>query len=254
MNVNFSSRPSNSALLSLAIAIFLLTPGFGQTASNIPGYEPVQFKKNDLSTTAGKILDRRDELLKKEKLSEKEQTELSALLAIYNESVESIWDVIKSGCSWYCGGGNYLVRASSQLTPSGAISYAASSANDLSYQTVWVEGKPDDGRGEYLEFLFKNESPRITSVIISNGYIKSEKTWHENNRVKTLTLYVNGSAYATLLLADTPDDQIFKVGTLGRNPDGSDLVLKFEIADVYPGTVYNDTAITEIYFDGIDVH
>jgi intein/homing endonuclease len=41
---------------------------------------------------------------------------------------------------------------------------------------------------------------------------------------------------------------------LGRRPDGKDLVLKFEITDVYPGDKYDDTAITELFFDGIDVH
>jgi len=30
--------------------------------------------------------------------------------------------------------------------------------------------------------------------------------------------------------------------------------MKFEIIEVYKGTKYDDTAITEIYFDGIDVH
>ena len=55
-------------------------------------------------------------------------------------------------------------------------------------------------------------------------------------------------------LLDTKDDQIFQLGTFGRNTDRSDLVLKFEIIEVYKGLKYNDTAITEIYFDGIDVH
>jgi hypothetical protein len=30
--------------------------------------------------------------------------------------------------------------------------------------------------------------------------------------------------------------------------------MRFEIMDVYKGDKYDDTAITEIYFDGIDVH
>ena len=30
--------------------------------------------------------------------------------------------------------------------------------------------------------------------------------------------------------------------------------LRFEIAAVYSGTDYEDTAISEIWFDGIDVH
>jgi hypothetical protein len=29
---------------------------------------------------------------------------------------------------------------------------------------------------------------------------------------------------------------------------------KFEIADVYPGKKYKDTAITELVFDGVGVH
>jgi hypothetical protein len=57
-----------------------------------------------------------------------------------------------------------------------------------------------------------------------------------------------------LNLLDTKDDQIPQLGTFGRNTDGSDLVLKFEIIEVYKGLKNNDTAITEIYFDGIDVH
>lgn len=53
---------------------------------------------------------------------------------------------------------------------------------------------------------------------------------------------------------DSRTDQVFEVGTLGHNKDGSDLVLKFEIMKVYKGSKYDHTAITEIYFDGIDVH
>jgi hypothetical protein len=30
--------------------------------------------------------------------------------------------------------------------------------------------------------------------------------------------------------------------------------LRFEILDVYPGEKYTDTVISELYFDGIDVH
>ena len=40
----------------------------------------------------------------------------------------------------------------------------------------------------------------------------------------------------------------------GYRVDGKDLVLTFKIVDVYPGTTYDDTAITEIFFDGMDVH
>ncbi len=55
-------------------------------------------------------------------------------------------------------------------------------------------------------------------------------------------------------LNDSRNIQEFNFDPLGRNKDGTDLVLRFEILEVYKGTKYDDTAITEIYFDGIDVH
>lgn len=33
-----------------------------------------------------------------------------------------------------------------------------------------------------------------------------------------------------------------------------DWTLKFEILEVYEGSKYSDTVISEIYFNGIDVH
>ena len=106
----------------------------------------------------------------------------------------------------------------------------------------------------FLEFYFKNNSPRITEIIISNGYMKSETAWKNNNRLKKLRLKVNGKSFGILNLEDSKTDQIFELGTFGRNKNGKDLILKFEILEVYKGDKYNDTAITEIYFSGIDVH
>ena len=65
---------------------------------------------------------------------------------------------------------------------------------------------------------------------------------------------MNGEIFGILKLTDTKTDQTFKLGTFGHNKDESDLVLKFEILEIYKGEKYDDTAITEIYFDGIDVH
>lgn len=221
---------------------------------SLPALSPANKYTLDLSVKRQKEIERRDKLLAKGKLTKEEQKELNALLEKNDEMTISVWDVISSECSWYCGGGNYDVKASSVLPGSKAASYAALSANDLSYQTAWVEGKEGEGIGEHLEYFFKNDAPRITSIIISNGYVKTETAWKNNNRVKKLKLYVNGKPYRILNLEDTRDDQVFEIGTLGRNKNGKDLVLRFEIMEVYKGDKYNDTAITEIYFDGIDVH
>lgn len=111
-----------------------------------------------------------------------------------------------------------------------------------------------DGIGEYVEYHFKAESPRITQIQIANGYVKTEKAWFENARVKTLKMYVNGKPYAMLDLRDTRALQIFDVPVLGRNNGDKDWVLRFEIAEVYKGDKYDDVIISEIFFEGIDMH
>jgi hypothetical protein len=257
------------AILSVAANLFYQTPEMKRTIATLllvyalwpagaqprpKDFYPTHKSPVDVSAKAQQGFERRNRLLDKEKLNPEEQKELNTLLTTYDETLDSVWDIIGHECSWYCGGGNYKIKASSSLPDSSGISYGAKSANDLSYRTVWVEGKKGEGKGEYLEYFFKNESPRITSIIISNGYIKTKAAWHANNRVKTLKLLVNGKPYGLLHLHDTTDDQSFDIGKLGRNKNGSDLVLRFEIVDVYKGDKHNDTAITEIYFDGIDVH
>lgn len=208
----------------------------------------------DLSKKAETELARQYELLDKKDLSIAEEKELQELLMQYGEVVEDIWQVIDGGCSWYCGGNNYKVEASSALKDYKQISYSAESANDNSYKTAWVENKEGPGIGESISYFFENKCPRVTAVIISNGYMKSDEAWANNNRVKTLKLIVNSEPYAVLHLLDSKTDQKFEVGTLGRRADGQDLILTFEIMEVYKGAKYDDTAITEVYFDGIDVH
>jgi hypothetical protein len=240
-----------NSIFTLTI-LLISTLSFGQNKLKV--FTPSNHYSPDLSIETKNEIERQTELLSREDLTETEKLELDALVQKYGEVVQSVWDIIDGGCSWYCGGGNYKVTASSELATQNFNSYKAKSANDLSYLTAWVEGKKGSGIGEYIEYSFQNNSPRITSIIISNGYMKSDNAWKNNNRVKSLKLFVNGKEFGILKLTDSKTDQTFKIGTFGHNKDGSDLVLKFEVLEVYRGDKYDDTAITEIYFDGIDVH
>jgi hypothetical protein len=176
--------------------------------------------------------------------------------------LKGYWDAIGEGCSWYCGGGPDSVWASSALKPMAGINYKADNAHDLSYKTAWVEGMPGSGIGEYLVYRFSAQAPRITKIIVVNGYVKSEKAWRDNARVKKLKLYINNKPFAILNLQDKRNEQIFGFEPIGNN-DRDDWealaakpawTMKFEIMEVYKGDRFEDCAITEIYFDGIDVH
>jgi hypothetical protein len=205
--------------------------------------------------TKGKIADRAAYLAEnRDNLTSAELKELELINETNSEEDLYVWEV-NWGCSWYCGAGSCEETASSSLKPSGKMKYDAGNAHDLNLKTAWVEGVPGHGIGEYLTYVFENKSPRITTILIYNGYVKSKAVWKNNSRVRSLKMYVNGKPYAVLQLKDTWACQSFDLGEkLGRTADGKDLVLKFEITDVYPGDKYEDTAITELFFDGVDVH
>jgi len=200
-------------------------------------------------------------LIKCEQLSDKKNKDYSKYEAMspedkalvdLGEEDSVLGHFYSAACSWYCGGEISNVSSSSALS----AQYKGENAHDFSILSVWAEGVPGNGEGEYLVYTFPGSCPRITTVEILNGYTKTEKAWLDNGRVKRLRMYYNGKPYAILELEDTRKLQSFDVGILGFFNDSSapDWTLKFEILEVYPGDRYADTVITELFFDGIDVH
>lgn len=249
--------------------ILFITWSFGSAQNTIKEIKPFEIQLLNLSNEAAAkfqadrakyaaILKKINDGAKAEDLSADEEK-------IWNETdetIEDFWDIIGGGCSWYCGGGPRKVTASSELMSQGSNSYKADNAHDLSYRTAWVEGVSGNGTGESLSYTFAPETPRITDIIVVNGYVKSEKAYADNARVKKLKVYLNEKPFAILQLEDKRSKQVFKFEPIGngnrqnmkalsQQPGWS---LKFEILEVYKGLKYDDVAITEIYFDGIDVH
>ena len=164
-------------------------------------------------------------------------------------------DLYSEACSWYCRGNVFSLTASSQLQADKDSAYTAKNAHDSNHESVWIEGGDGQGIGEYLLYEFAGMCPRINTVKILNGHVKSDKDWCNWSRVKLLKMYYNETDYAILELEDSRTLQCFDVGLLGYNDkNAANWTLKFEILDVYPGEKYDDTAISELYFDGVDVH
>ena len=184
-----------------------------------------------------------------------------ALFDTYPEVYKDIWDIVGGGDGWYNSGGPYQVTASSSLSSQGTNTYEAINAHDLNYENAWVEGAKGYGIGEYLTYHFKAASPRVTDIIIVNGYVKSVSAYRNNSRVKKLRVYLNDLPLAVLNLEDRIANQVFKLDPIGTSDRSDwdameklpDWKLKFEILEVYKGTKYDDVVISEIYFDGMDV-
>lgn len=159
------------------------------------------------------------------------------------------------GCCWYCGGNVDTIMVSSYHKPENNNTYHAENAHDFNHKTVWAT----DGSGidDYIVFSFAGSCPRITSVAILNGHVKSDQSWRDNSRVKSLLLYYNDKPYKLLELQDSRSLQFFDLDTLGNGPGHEgypNWTLKFEIKEVYPGQRYEDCVIADFIFDGIDNH
>ena len=187
---------------------------------------------------------------------------INAFEADIERTQESIYDALGAECSFYCGCNMGEQKASSTLKQQGKKDYKDSNIHDLDFSTTWVEGAEGYGVGEWVEYTLPAYNPRITELLIANGYVRTKKLWEENSRVKVLDVEVNGKPFARIHLADIYALQSVKVPYIGysdrenrENLNGkAPIRIRFIIREVYPGTKYEDTAISEIFFDGIDVH
>ena len=137
------------------------------------------------------------------------------------------------------------ITASSTLSSQGAHSYRAANLKDSNIETAWVEGVSGYGVGQWIKYQGVRQE-QISRIHILNGYVKSDKAWSENARVKRLKVYRDGRPLCILELQNSRSLQTFRLPWAG---DCSYINrLRFEILEVYPGTKYQDTVISEIYF------
>ncbi len=180
----------------------------------------------------------------------------------FPEGKEDYWDILGIGCNFYCGTERAKPTATSALAPKNGETFGAENLHDDSYRTAWAENAEGYGMGESITYTFAPGHPRITQIIVLNGYLKSDKDWQDYSRAKTLKMYINDKPYAVLHLKDSKQEQIFDVDTIGcaNRTDKAAMaeqpptVLRFELGEHYPGRVHAATALTEIYFNGVDVH
>lgn len=176
------------------------------------------------------------------------------------------------GCSSWCGayGFEQEAEASSELA-SAEDRYAAGNVLVQDRQSAWAEGAEGPGIGESLIYRqsctygtdnkweaisYDNQEPlldgfmRYSEICVVNGYAKTPKTWEENGRVKKLMMYVEGRPYACLELEDTMQPQYFKLPEDDiKVLNGGMLEVRFEILEVYPGSVYEDTCLTGLIME-----
>lgn len=148
--------------------------------------------------------------------------------------------------------------------------YSGYSAVDGNSTTAWVEGVAGDGKGELLMITKLDLSKKLE---IHSGFGKNQALFAANNRPKTINLHIVralpqgggqsqcGSNYHSLkiinsskvILKDVNQFQPlpmvpFKKETYLFQGEQWDYEywLMIELVDVYPGTKYQDTCISEV--------
>ncbi len=150
--------------------------------------------------------------------------------------------------------------------------YCADHVTVQNRDAAWAEGAEGNGVGESIVYRqscvcgtdnkwegilqWDSMDPKIdgflrySEICIVNGYAKDEKAWEENGRIKQLLMYVGNKPYAYLELEDTIYPQYFKLPEDDiKIINGGMLEVRYEITQVYPGSLYEDTCLTGLVME-----
>lgn len=132
--------------------------------------------------------------------------------------------------------------ASSVLPADGPFTYGAGNTLDGNLDTAWNDGSPGSGAGEKLTYRFAG-SVQLTSIRLVNGFASTPELFAQNARIRAVVVLTDAGRFP-LTLADVPERQEL-VMDFGRT---SSVVL--DVVTTYPGSAYEDLAMTEIEFFG----
>lgn len=164
---------------------------------------------------------------------------------------------------------NIEVHSSSTLK-----GYPVTNLIDKKIETAWVPGKKGikgDGIGELISIDLNLKIHSLNCPVILDyfgmipGYLKNDKTWEQNNRVKSALLiierdrfdsekYISYKDYAILRLkfTDFKGIQIFNIDSYNEIEGDMNIYkrLWIVIENVYKGTKFDDTCISELVIGG----
>lgn len=141
----------------------------------------------------------------------------------------------------------YTVKTSQQQN-----AYPATNLCDMNLATAWV-GKV----GDWIEVTF--DTDQVIGFCIVNGFHKSSQTYEQNNRIKTIRIdpKTEGLSEAVITMVDRPYKPVYFENILEScfwhefdlsTAQSRLKTIRFTIDDLYPGTKYDDTCISEILF------
>lgn len=136
---------------------------------------------------------------------------------------------------------NWKVNASSSLLRDHKIDHTPNLVIDNKVNTAWVEGAKGNGVGEWIQ-LSSDKVATLSGIEIVAGYAKSSNLFKQNNRIKKIEIsFSNGTS-----VVKTLKDNIMGFQKINFSTPVTSKIVKIKILDVYKGSKYNDTCISEI--------
>ena len=146
-----------------------------------------------------------------------------------------------------------VITASSTL-PSKSGEYKPGHAADGKAATAWCKGVEGKGTEEWLRFEFK-KPVQVTVLSFVPFYAKNAATLANNNRIKKMKIEMDGGVSGIVEFTDAKwckDCQLQYPAPLvnfyrkNKTSFIKTTSVTFTILDVYPGSKYNDTCISDI--------
>lgn len=119
--------------------------------------------------------------------------------------------------------------------------FSAKALLDNRFDTMWIEGVSGNGIGEYLDIVF-DESHAINGVEIYHGNRARPDIYEKYNRIKKVRLTFSDGTNKEYELQDS----FFESSKIEFVEPITTTNIKMEIMEVYQGTTYKDTCISEI--------
>lgn len=188
----------------------------------------------------GKLLEARE--LYKKALTQEKSDNIELLLAanrlgLFNLKMVYSTIVMPNKYSYISLTDVYSVKVSSAKLEDNRL-YGVQNIIDRDSKTAWVPESQKSGIGEWIELSF-DDAVQINSLVLTNGYAKSEEAFKNNNRIKNATLVFSDGSKQAVLLKDTMEPQKISINRNSRT-------VRLIIDSVYKGTKYDDTCLSEM--------
>ena len=134
------------------------------------------------------------------------------------------------------------VSASSSLK-----TYEPELTTDGKLETAWLEGVKGNGIDEWIMYSAETDQT-VSSITIYNGYLKNDKVYINNGRIKKLSVEFSDGEIITKEIPKTNYKNAKNGYTITLENPKQTTSVKLTILDAYQGAYYTDTGISGITF------